>query len=82
MFDASDHTYVTYPGSRHLFPTLCEPTATLWTGDPPTVENRDDRGQMMPRRRHTRAYPIARSIAAERRLNDPLVAERNKPPPF
>ena len=32
------HTYVTYPGSQHLFPKLCEPTATLWTGDPPRVD--------------------------------------------
>jgi hypothetical protein len=32
------HTYVTYPGSKHLFPQLCEPTATLWTGDPPVAE--------------------------------------------
>ena len=21
------HTYTTYPGSRHLFPTLCQPTS-------------------------------------------------------
>jgi len=76
------HTYTTYPGSRHLFPTLCQPTATLWTGEPPTVEASGDRGVMMPKRRHTRAADIAKAIAAERRLNDPLVAERNKPPPF
>jgi hypothetical protein len=80
------HTYTTYPGSKHLFPTLCEPTATLWAGEPPTVESRDDRGVMMPKRRHTRAHNTAKAIAAERRLNDTLVAElltqRNKPPPF
>ena len=29
------HTYTTYPASLHLFPTLCEPTGTLWTGEPP-----------------------------------------------
>jgi hypothetical protein len=29
------HTYTTYPGSLHLFPQLCEPTATLWAGDHP-----------------------------------------------
>jgi hypothetical protein len=76
------HTYATYPGGRHLFPELCQPTGTLWTGDPPEVETRGDRGVMMPRRRNTRGHNTARAIAAERRLNDALVAERNKPPPF
>ena len=37
---------------------------------------------MMPKRRHTRAHSTAAAIAAKRRLNDDLVAERNKPPPF
>ncbi len=32
------HTYTTYPGSLHLFPTLCLPTATLWTDEPPTID--------------------------------------------
>jgi hypothetical protein len=36
----------------------------------------------MPKRRHTRAANTAKAKAAERRLNDPHVAERNKPPPF
>jgi hypothetical protein len=76
------HTYTTYPGSLHLFPTLCEPTATLWTGDPPVIETNGDRGAMMPKRRHTRAHTTATAIAAERRLNDAHVAQRNKPPPF
>ena len=76
------HTYTTYPGSLHLFPKLCEPTATLWTGDPPAIEPTGDRGAMMPKRRHTRAHNTAKAIAAERRLNDDYVAERNKPPPF
>lgn len=38
------HTYTTYPGSKQLFPTLCEPTATLWTGEPPTPDTSTDRG--------------------------------------
>ena len=76
------HTYTTYPGSQHLFPALCRPTATLWIGEPPTVQHSADRGVMMPRRRHTRAHNKAKAIAAERRLNDDLVAEHNKPPPF
>ena len=63
-------------------PELCAPTATLWTGEPPTIEPTGDRGAMMPKRRHTRAHNTAKAKAAERRLNDAHVAERNKPPPF
>ena len=59
---------------------LCEPTATLWTGDPPAAESSGDRGVMMPKCRHTRAHDTTKATAAERRLNDSLVAERNKPP--
>jgi hypothetical protein len=29
------HMYTTYPGSQHLFRQLCQPTATLWVGEPP-----------------------------------------------
>ena len=76
------HAYTTYPGSKHLFPTLCEPTGTLWTGEPPTPDTNGDRGVMMPKRHHTRARNSAKAINAERRLNDALVAERNRPPPF
>jgi Domain of unknown function (DUF222) len=76
------HTYTTHPGSKHLFPTLCEPTGTLWTGEPPAIETTGDRGVMMPKRRHTRAHNTAKAIDAERRLNDATVAERNRPPPF
>ena len=76
------HTYTTYPGSKQLFPTLCQPTATLWTGEPPVVESTADRGVMMPRRRHTRVHNTAKAIAAERRLNDEYVAEHNRPPLF
>jgi hypothetical protein len=76
------HTYTTYPGSALLFPTLCEPTGTLWTGEPPSVDTIGDRGVMMPKRRRTRAENLQRRIQAERKLNDEYVAERNKPPPF
>jgi hypothetical protein len=37
---------------------------------------------MMPKRRHTRAHNKTKAIAAERKLNDDLVAEHNRPPPF
>jgi hypothetical protein len=53
----------------------------VWTGEPPVVEPSGDRGVMMPKRRNARAHNTAKAIAAERRLNDALVAERNKPPP-
>jgi hypothetical protein len=76
------HTYTTYPGSLHLFSSLCESTGTLWTGDPPVVEPTTDRGAMMPKRRHTRTHNTTKAKTAERRLNDPYVAQRNKPPPF
>ena len=76
------HTYTTHPGSKHLFPELCEPTATLWTGEPPSVQPTGDRGVMMPKRRHTCADNTARSKAAECKLNNALVAEHNRPPPF
>ena len=76
------HTYTTYPGSRHLFPTLGEPTATLWTGDPPTVESTAERAVMMPKRRHTLAHTTATAIAADRQLNLYYVAECNRPTPF
>jgi hypothetical protein len=36
----------------------------------------------MPKRRRSRAKDRAYRIELERRLNDHLVAERNKPPPF
>jgi hypothetical protein len=75
------HTYTTRPGSALLFPTLCEPTGTLPPSEPQPPSS-GDRGVMMPRRRRTRAQDRANRINAERRLNDPHVAERNEPPPF
>ncbi|KUI30609.1 hypothetical protein AU196_13910 [Mycobacterium sp. IS-1742] len=73
-------TYTTQPGSALLFPTLCAPTAPA---PPRHAEATDtDRGLMMPKRRRTRAQDRARRIDEERRLNDNLVTERTKPPPF
>ncbi|MDT5006928.1 MAG: hypothetical protein QOJ24_4104, partial [Mycobacterium sp.] len=80
------HTYVTHPGSKHQFPTLCQPTATIWDGESPVLELAPDRGVMMPKRRNTRAHNKVKAITAERKLNDAYaavrLAERNKPPPF
>jgi hypothetical protein len=77
----TDHTYITRPGSALLFPALCTPTGTLLLPESVTVVT-GDRGLMMPKRRRTRAQDRAYRIDAERRLNDDLVTERNKPPPF
>ncbi|ABM16539.1 HNH endonuclease [Mycolicibacterium vanbaalenii PYR-1] len=63
------HTYTTYPGSRLLFPALCAPTATLWTGEPPQTTLSARRGAMMPKRRNTRAHNRSRYIEAQRRRN-------------
>ncbi len=77
------HTYTTRPGSAELFPSLCRSTGVLVLPKPGTIaESTGDRGAMMPKRRHTRAQNRAKAITAERRLNDPFVAERNRPPPF
>jgi hypothetical protein len=75
------HTYTTRPGSALIFPTLCRPTGNL----PPPPDALPDnlfRGMKMPTRRRTRAKNRAQRIAAERKLNDDHVAERNTPPPF
>jgi hypothetical protein len=73
------HTYTTKPGSAQLFPTLCQPTATLWR--PERAAQRQSRADDAKRRR-TRAENLAKRIQAERKLNDDYIAERNKPPPF
>ncbi|WP_197374313.1 HNH endonuclease signature motif containing protein [Mycolicibacterium baixiangningiae] len=73
-------TYTTQPGSALLFPTLCIPTAPI-----PKITatvNTPNSGLKMPKRSRTRAKDRAYRIDIERRLNDELVAERNKPPPF
>jgi hypothetical protein len=66
-------TYTTYPGSRLLFPALCEPTGKLPT---PATRPPDsaDRTLMMPTRRRTRAQNRAAAITTER-------ARNTKPPP-
>jgi hypothetical protein len=75
------HTYTTLPGSRIFFPNWDTTTAKL---PPPqgSLPHIGNRGLMMPRRRQTRAKDRARRIQEERALNDDLVAERNRPPPF
>jgi hypothetical protein len=70
-------TYKTYPGCRSYFPEWDTDTGEL----PPVPESEPstiDRGEMMPRRKRTRAQDRAARIKAEREhnLNDP------DPPPF
>jgi hypothetical protein len=63
---ATGHTYATTPGCVQLFPTLCQPTATLWPpGEEPTVPPSDGRAVMMPKRRSTRAENPSRRIEAD-----------------
>ncbi|BBY73382.1 HNH endonuclease [Mycolicibacterium parafortuitum] len=79
------HTYTTHPGSRLLFPALCTPTGTLWTGDPPHVPMSDNREAMMPRRTRTRAQSRTAYITRERQHNADHHGDTprgNDPPPF
>ena len=69
------HTYTTAPGSRLLIPRWNVTTATL---PPPVGQPPPTIGVMMPIRRKTRAAQRAYRIAAERKLNDTRVAERNR----
>lgn len=75
------HTYITRPGSRLLFPSLCRPTGEL-PAAPRLNRPPDERGLMMPTRRRTRQQDRAKRIDTERALNAAHVAERNRPPPF
>lgn len=71
--DPDGHTYTTHPGSRLLFPELCEPTAAVVvTGTPPVKHTA---GLTMPRRTTTREHDRARRIATERRANTPDVVK-------
>jgi hypothetical protein len=81
----SGQIYPTHPGSRTLFPTLCEPTApvTVSATNTPTPHTA---GLTMPRRKTTRTEGRQQRIDDERRANelDPPIewARRNEPPPF
>jgi hypothetical protein len=75
--------YTTHPGSRFLFPTLCQPTAPVVVTGIPTAHTA---GLTMPRRKSTRTQARQQRIDDERRLNelDPPAewARRSEPPPF
>ena len=77
----SGQTYTTHPGSRLLFPSLCQPTGAP-PPPTPTQQSRADRTLMMPTRRRTRTQNRTHHINTERARNAEHVAERNRPPPF
>jgi hypothetical protein len=60
------HTYTTTPGSRLLFPSLCEPTTPITATAVPTTHTA---GLTMPRRQRTRTEDRAYRIQHERELN-------------
>ncbi|TPG35166.1 HNH endonuclease [Mycolicibacterium hodleri] len=70
--------HVTRPGSRRLFPELCQPTApAVATGPIPAAHNA---GLKMPRRNSTRAQDRAARIAEERELNRAATESEDEPP--
>ena len=63
--------------------TLCEPTATSWTGDPPTTEtHRRPRGDDAQTPPHPRGTTPPKPKPPNANSTTRYVAERNKPPPF
>ncbi|WP_163733840.1 HNH endonuclease signature motif containing protein [Mycobacterium gallinarum] len=67
-------TYTTDPGSRLLFPTLCQPTAPITVPDAPTATTDPAaRTLAMPRRTQTRAPNRTQAITDERRANETLI---------
>jgi hypothetical protein len=65
-------TYVTEPGSKLLFPSLCTPTApvTITEEAAKQAQAQHNPGLTMPRRQHTRAQDRAQRITDDRRLNE------------
>jgi hypothetical protein len=80
--DPDGQTHMTHPGSRLLFPELCQPTAEVVSrGSPPPKHTA---GLTMPRRKATRTHDRAKRVHAERKRNTPHVAQhlREAPAPF
>ena len=65
-------TYVTEPGSKLLFPSLCTPTApvTLTAEEAERARTKHNPGLTMPRRQRTRTEDRAQRITDDRRLNE------------
>jgi hypothetical protein len=71
-------TYVTEPGSKLLFPSLCLPTTPVVITEARTEAPQHNPGLTMPRRKRTRAQGRAQRITEDRRLNE---AEAQAEPP-
>jgi hypothetical protein len=65
-------TYVTEPGSKLLFPSLCTPTApvTITAEEAERARTQHNPGLTMPRRQRTRTQDRAQRITDDRRLNE------------
>jgi hypothetical protein len=76
-------TYVTEPGSKLLFPSLCTPTAPVTIPDEArTKALQHNPGLTMPRRQRTRAQDRAQRITDDRRLNEEEARLRGGDPPW
>ncbi|MCV7373859.1 DUF222 domain-containing protein [Mycolicibacterium arabiense] len=79
----SGRTYVTEPGSKLLFPSLCAPTAPVTiTDEAKTKAPQPNPGLTMPRRQRTRAQGRAQRITDDRRLNEEEARLRGGGPPW
>jgi hypothetical protein len=76
-------TYITEPGSKLLFPSLCAPTALVTiTAEARTKAAQHNPGLTMPRRQRTRAQDRAQRITDDRRLNEEEARLRGGDPPW
>jgi hypothetical protein len=71
--DPDGHTYTTHPGSRLLFPELCEPTGDVVTTG--TAPPKHTAGLAMPRRITTRREARRQRVNCDRRRNMPDVIQ-------
>ncbi len=80
--DPDGQTSTSYPGSRLLFPELCEPTAPVRECSTPPPEQ--SAGLTMPKRRITRMQARRQRVEAERQRNAPWAERylRESIPPF
>jgi hypothetical protein len=75
--------YVTEPGGKLLFPSLCAPTAPVTiTDEAKTKAPQPNPGLTMPRRQRTRAQGRAQRITDDRRFNEEEARLRGGGPPW
>lgn len=77
-------THTTRPGSRLLFPSLCEPTAPVKAAATARRHAGSNSGLTMPRRRSTRSQDRQRRVDEERSRNMAEAAQEalSAVPPF